>query len=227
MTGHIPGGEIKAGGSNWHSGSIPGRARSGLDPFSARRFMRTTPAQMAACGKSNFTANASCCVVPSTACGWGHVRCAISRPSRARHRDARRLSRASRSVIDHSLVRQFDREEIAIGGVWRTFSRSRIARRRASRTRHAAPGATTRSGRGVRNSWCAAHGALLNLRISSGEREIIGAPDALICPIQGLIQSMIRKMEPVFPRDKREGCADDHAQTKRRADDDSKKVIPL
>ena len=32
--------------------------------------MRTIPAQTAACGESNFIANASCCTVPSRACGW-------------------------------------------------------------------------------------------------------------------------------------------------------------
>ena len=37
---------------------------------SARSSMRTTSAQTAACGRSNFIANASCCAVPSRACGW-------------------------------------------------------------------------------------------------------------------------------------------------------------
>ena len=106
--------------------------------------MRRTPAQTAACGKSNFIANASCCAVPSRACGWPSMFASAIFSALA----LRGLDDAQMLVLVHRdpsltipLVREFrprgDRSRLA--DVERDFRASAIAGRQAVQTSRPPP----------------------------------------------------------------------------------------
>jgi len=122
--------------------------------------------------QSNFTANASCCVVPSTACGMAvKFACPISRVALPHRRRPGACARASRSVMTIPCASvPTARDRIRVADVERHFRAPANCRRRASqppcgRRRHNA------IGRGVRNSWCAAQRSFAEpCEYSSGER---------------------------------------------------------